>query len=193
MTNVITSQRFVLYQWGVLMGASLVAALFDWRTRRIPNAVTIPLLVVGLVQATWRGGLLGLGEAAAACVLLALPYVVLFLSSQGGAGDAKLMGAIGAWLGLKQGVIVLLCVALAGIVLAIATAMAQRRLKAVLSNMLVHVYSIIIIPTTWLRCLGSMQDASVETTANQVRRLKVPYGVAIFAGVCSAGAIVLIW
>jgi prepilin signal peptidase PulO-like enzyme (type II secretory pathway) len=87
-----------LFQWGVVFGTSLAAAIFDLRSKRIPNALTIPLLVAGLVWATWIGGLSGLGNAAAACFLLALPYVFLFLFAKGGAGDAKLMGAIGAWL-----------------------------------------------------------------------------------------------
>ena len=106
----------VLLQWGVVIGASLVAAAFDLQTRRIPNALTMPLLLAGLIRAIWLGRLLGLADAAAACFLLAMPFVLLFVFAGGGAGDAKLMGAIGAWLGLAQGMRVLLCVAAAGII-----------------------------------------------------------------------------
>lgn len=193
MSIIITTQNLQPYQWGALVGASLVAGLFDWRTRRIPNAITAPLLVAGLVWATWMGGLPGLADAVMACVLLALPYLVVFVFSDGGAGDAKLMGAIGAWLGLKQGIVVLFCVAVAGIVLAVATAIAQRRLRDVLSSILVAVYGLIMMIRTGHRGYSCMPDTAGQKPADKAARLKVPYGVAIFAGVCTGGAVVLLW
>jgi len=94
--------------------------LRHWKEKRIPNALTLPLFIVGLLWSAWFGGLSSLAEAAGVSALMALPYIVLFLFFGGGAGDAKLMGAIGAWLGLKQGLMVLACVAIAGGVLKIA-------------------------------------------------------------------------
>jgi len=67
----ITVESMNVFQWGVVIGASLVAALGDLRDRRIPNALTFPLLVVGLIWATWFGGLSGLAGAVGACLLLA--------------------------------------------------------------------------------------------------------------------------
>lgn len=193
MSIAITTHTLAPYQWGALVGASLMAAVFDWRRGRIPNAITAPLLVAGLVWAAWMGGLPGLADAVAACVLLALPYVLVFVLSDGGAGDAKLMGAIGAWLGLEQAVIVLFCVATAGIVLAVATAMAQRRLRDVLNSILVAVYGFIMMIRTGRRGYSCMPDTAGGKPADKARRLKVPYGVAIFAGVCTGGAVVLLW
>jgi Flp pilus assembly protein protease CpaA len=76
-------------QWGVVIGASTAAAVWDLRQRRIPNILTGPLFIGGLVWAIWVGGLPGLGEALVACIILAAPYVWLFLVAGGGAGDAK--------------------------------------------------------------------------------------------------------
>lgn len=181
----ITNERLAVFQWGIVFGASLVAAGCDLRTRRIPNVLTFPLLVIGLIWAIWHGGLLSLAEAAGACILLALPYVFLFVFAHGGAGDAKLMGAIGAWLGLTQGVIVLCCVATAGIVLAIAKAIAQRQAKIVLTSVFVSVY------TFMLSLTGTMRFTSNLADSGQSDGLDVPYGVAIFAGVSAGG--VIIW
>ena len=178
-----------LFQWGVVIGASLVAAIYDLRTRRIPNALTVPLLAAGLVWAAWRGGLSGLAEAVGACFLLALPYVLLFLYAKGGAGDAKLMGAIGAWLGLAQGITVLLCVVTAGCVLAIATALAKKRLKSVLTSIFLSFYRFMLL----LSGYRTMQHTADRDDVDQRYDLTIPYGVAIFAGVCVAGGIVLIW
>ncbi|MFH1719048.1 MAG: A24 family peptidase [Planctomycetota bacterium] len=180
-----------VFQWGVVIGASLVAALGDVRERRIPNALTFPLLIVGLIWAGWFGGLAGFGEAVGACLLLGVPYVLLFIFAGGGAGDAKLMGAIGAWLGFKQSVVVLLCVAVVGGVLAIARAAANRRLKQVLTNVLISFY-------TFLACVAGgrrlkVADERTDNDAGQSGGIEMPYGVAICAGVCAAAAVIWVW
>ncbi len=178
----------VLFQWGVVIGASLVAAALDVRTRRIPNALCGPLLVAGLIWSAWSGGVEGLGKAAAACILLMMPFVLMFLFAGGGAGDAKLMAAIGAWLELEQGIIVLGCVCVAGGVLAIATAIAKRRLKVVLANIVLSIYNFMFAVLT-ARSIGA---AANEARPEQTEKLTIPYGVAIFAGVCAGAVVVLI-
>jgi len=187
----ITDGNMNLFQWGVVIGASLVAALGDVRERRIPNALTFPLLIVGLIWAGWFGGLSGVGEAAGACLLLGVPYVLLFVFAGGGAGDAKLMGAIGAWLGFKQGVVVLLCVAVIGGVLAIAKAAAKRRLKFVLMSVLISCYTFVVCVAGGRRL--KVAGERTDNDAGQSGGLEMPYGVAIFTGVCVAAAIVWMW
>ena len=184
-----TDETMTVIQWGVVIGASLVAAGCDVRQRRIPNALTMPLLAFGLVWVTWLGGLAGLAEAAGTCGLLALPYVLLFIFVGGGAGDAKLMGAIGAWLGLRYGLTVLVCVMIAGGGLAIAKAISQKRLKFVLTGLFVSVYAIIL----FLMGQKTMRSASYGTDIERNGNLDLPYGVAIFAGVSAAAVIVGIW
>jgi len=114
-------------QWGVVIGASLVAALTDVHRRQIPNLLTFPLLACGLLTSFALRGPIGLADGLAACVILALPYVYLFVFANGGAGDAKLMAALGAWLGVFNGLVVLASVALAGVVLAIGWTLIHRR------------------------------------------------------------------
>ena len=183
------NQTIAVLQWGVVIGASLAAAIFDLRTRRIPNALIVPLLIAGLVQAVWVGSLSGFADAVAACFLLALPFVFLFIFAGGGAGDAKLMGAIGTWMGLKQGITVLACVCLAGGILAIATAVAKRRLKVVMVNILLSIYNFVVA------ILGKRGISSAAELARpaQTDKLIIPYGVAIFAGVCAAAGFTLLW
>lgn len=185
----IAVENMTVFQWGVVIGASLVAACSDLRERRIPNALTFPLLAVGLIWAVCTGGLSGLAEAVAACVLLALPYVLMFIFAGGGAGDAKLMGAIGAWLGLRQGVVVFVCVAMAGVVLAIAKAISQKQLRAVLTSILVSIYTFMLL------VIGRRTPRPVTERPDKNRsgKLDIPYGVAIFAGVCVTAAIVWLW
>jgi Flp pilus assembly protein protease CpaA len=182
----ITDGKSAVIQWGVVIAASLIAAGCDIRTRRITNSLTFPLLVTGLIWAVWVGGLASLAEAAGACILLALPYILLFIFAQGGAGDAKLMAAIGAWLGLKQGVIVLCCVAGAGIVLGVIKAIIQKQAKTVLTSVFVSMYTFVLS----LAGCKTMQFTDNLNEADQSNGLDIPYGVAIFAGVCAGGAII---
>jgi prepilin peptidase CpaA len=176
------------YQWGVVIGVSLIAAFFDLRTRRIPNKLTFPIFFLGLTWSAANGGIVGFGNSIAASALLALPFVILFLAADGGAGDAKLMAAIGAWLGLKQGILALVCVAVAGIVLALARAMAAKRLQTVLKTIYESLKGIVIC----VFCFRTKPYLFIENTTENLQVLTIPYGAAILAGVSIAGGIILL-
>ena len=186
-------QGEALLQWGVVVGASLAAVVSDVRTRSIPNALTIPLLVAGLVWTTWQGGIHALVDAVGGTLLLGFPFVILFLFFGGGAGDAKLMGAIGAWLGWKQGIVALFCVAAVGVVLAIAKAIMTKRLKFVLANVFVSVYTFLVFMLSGRRKQYAENEPASLQNPQQSDELTVPYGVAIFAGVCLAAGYVFLW
>lgn len=110
---------FAPIQWVVVIAACAVAAVTDLQSRRIPNWLSVPLFVSGLAAAiAFRGGW-GALDALLASALLMAPYIVLFLFAGGGAGDAKLMAGVGAWLGVLNGMAALLAVAVTGVILAI--------------------------------------------------------------------------
>ena len=184
-------------QWGIVLGASLLAAILDIRTRRIPNALTLPLLGVGLMYALGTAGVAGLGDALGACLLLALPYIVLFVLAGGGAGDAKMMGAIGAWLGLQAGLVVLVAVAVTGAVFGLLRILAHRQRRSVLGGL----YATLYVLLTGL-CSGRAGWALLKTQVAQEEkneptngrtRLTIPYGPAIFIGVCIGALVVHLW
>jgi len=136
----------------------------------------------------WHGGAYGFVEALAAAVLMALPFVLLFILAGGGAGDAKLAGAIGAWLSIREAVIALACIGIAGGILGIIVAIYKRRLKIVFAKMALPVWE-------WLVAIlyhVGYKQAIESTRAIDGEKLTVPYGVAIFVGVCVAGGIVLL-
>lgn len=181
----------VLFRWGVVVVASVVAAGLDLRTRRIPNALTFPLALSGMVFAIWHNGVAGLADAVAAGFVLALPYVLLFIFAGGGAGDAKLMGAIGFWLGLERGVVVLFAVSLAAIVLGVATALLKKRLRATLTGIFVKIYTFVIFLFSGrLKELVKPRPPTAEDS--QSGQLTMPYALAILMGVCAAAAYCLL-
>jgi len=151
---------------------------------------------VGLIDAVWIGGLPGLADAVGACALLALPYILLFLFGKGGAGDAKLMGAIGTWVGLADGVAVLVCVSVTGGILAVAKIVAQRPSGVVWINAIVRLYVLMRTLVSYL--IYHKEDRKEQDVAGQIAAaqwltgLSIPYGVAIFVGVCIAGGYALL-
>lgn len=175
-------------QWCIVGGASLLAACTDLAWRRIPNWLTFPLLVGGIGFAAYQAGVSGVADSLAACVLLAFPYILLFLFAQGGAGDAKMMGAIGAWLGLMNGLIALACIAIAGIVLAVSLAIMRKRTREVTMNVAGMTQGLFLASLTRTRLLGSLGPG---TSAEPM--LTMPYGLAIFIGTGIAAIGVLIW
>jgi prepilin peptidase CpaA len=169
-------------QWGTALGASLVAAFLDLRTRRIPNLLTGPLLVSGWISSAWITGWTGLLDSMAATVLLATPFVLLFAFAGGGAGDAKLMGALGAWLGVVNGLAALLAVCLCGMVIAVVFAASKGRLGTVVWNLSGTVFGL-LGPTAGL---ASVREAG-RLAPRPHEGLKMPYGLAILAGTALAG------
>lgn len=178
-----------LLQWGAVIGASLAGAISDLATRRIPNRLTGPFLLAGLVSAGFIGGVAGLADAFAGCALLAFPYVLLFLHARGGAGDAKLMGALGAWLGLANGAIVLVLVVIAGALSGLGFAMAKKELGAVLGRLRRMAHGV-----AWQIAVHRRVNSADSILAReQDQMLMMPYGVAILGGVCAASLGVLLW
>lgn len=96
------------------MVMSAVAATTDANSRLIPNWITYTGILWGLGingYQTWFGnesvgqmlGAIGLSDSLAGFAGLFFGLLVIFSFSGGGAGDVKLAGAIGSFLGLKVG------------------------------------------------------------------------------------------
>jgi leader peptidase (prepilin peptidase) / N-methyltransferase len=108
-----------------LLGWTLLAlGWIDWKTLRLPDALTLPLVALGLAAA-WTdsqdallsgaiGALVGYG----ALVAVNLGYRRLRGRDGLGRGDAKLLAAGGAWLGWQALPWIVLLAALLGLLLA---------------------------------------------------------------------------
>jgi prepilin peptidase CpaA len=84
------------------------AAVWDLRSRRIPNKLTVPVFVLGLAYQAAFAGWSGLGDAAAAFGVGFGTLFVLWLVGGGGGGDVKMMGALSVWLGFHLTLLVMI-------------------------------------------------------------------------------------
>jgi len=148
------------------------AGWLDWRTRRIPNWLTVPALVLGLLVNTLALGWLGTKaalEGAGLGLAVLLPFVLL----RGlGAGDWKLIGALGAWLGPRQlGVVLLGTIFIAG-AMAIIQMIRHGRVKETLHHMAI-VCGILITFGVW----GQRHNLTLDNP----ELMRLPFGVAAAA------------
>jgi prepilin peptidase CpaA len=156
---------------GVWMLATLVAIPaggMDWRTRRIPNWLTVPALLVGVVANSVAGGWAGaksslLGAGLGLAVLL--PFVLV---RSLGAGDWKLVGALGAFLGFERLIVVLFAAILVAGVMAVILVVWKRRVRQTIGN-LWHL----------LAAFLTFHLPASELSLDNPQALKVPFGVAV--------------
>ena len=116
--------------WKVALELLVVtAALLDIKTRRIPNWLTLPGLVVGIAlhQTGIRDSLTGAG-------LAFLVYFALFAIRAMGGGDVKLMSAVGAFVGWKAWLWIFAVTAMTGGAFVIVSRLIRGDLGRVLGN-----------------------------------------------------------
>ncbi len=154
--------------WLLAVFLALWAGVLDWRYRRIPNWLTLPGLVAGIavntVASGWAGAkasLLGAGLG----LLLLLPFVVIKAL---GAGDWKLIGAIGACLGSTRLIAVLIGSVLVAGVMAFALMLYKGRARQAMVN-IVHM----------LRAFLTMHLPGPEVSLDNPDAVKIPFGVAV--------------
>ncbi|MGE0384833.1 MAG: A24 family peptidase [Gammaproteobacteria bacterium] len=121
----------------LLAWALLALAAIDLDTQLLPDAITLPLLWLGLA-ANLAGLFTGIVEAVVGAMA---GYLVLWLVYHGfrlatgkegmGYGDFKLLAALGAWLGWRELPSIVLLSALAGSVVGIALILARRHGRSV--------------------------------------------------------------
>jgi prepilin peptidase CpaA len=147
---------------------SLVAAYTDLRWRRIPNWITLPGFLLGLAlnvsHSGWTGlkiSLLGAGLG----LLLLLPFVVL---RSLGAGDWKLAGAVGSFLGPSVLIDVLLASVFVAGLMAVVLVIYKGRVRETMRNLKHLVGS-----------LATFRMPGPQVSLDNPHSLKVPYGVAL--------------
>lgn len=152
----------------------VAAAAYDLRFRRIPNWLNIAGALVGIGLNAFLFAHSGAVAALLGLVLAVLLYVPLYLLRAMGAGDVKLMGAVGAIVGPQQWLLIFLCTAIAGGVFGILVSLKQGRLRQTLWN-------VTILGSELMRFRPPARHHAMLDVRNR-RSLRLPHGLAIAAG-----------
>ena len=157
------------WQFG-LVGILLVATVTDLQSRKIYNWLTFPAMLAGLVLNTVLGGLPGLEGSLLGFLAGTLVFVVGFFIGGMGAGDVKLMAAIGLWLGWPNTVAAVIYVTIVGAIVSLCAAAANGSLSKLFKN----VYWFMV----GLTVPGGKASAAIQESA----AAPIPYGVSIAIG-----------
>ena len=125
----------------LLILVSVTAAMIDFRTRKVPNWLSLSGAILSVLLNSFLFALDGIFSVDG--LLYALSglglafgiYFVLYLLRGMGAGDVKLMAAIGAAAGWRNWIGILVMTCAAGLIAGIVLVFAKRRGKETLHNM----------------------------------------------------------
>ena len=154
------------------VAVAITAAAIDVQQHRIPNRLTYPTMVAGVLLHTYFQGWRGI-KASLMGLLLAGGIVFLFYAVNAmGAGDLKLFAALGAMVGPSYGLKIVLTSAVAGGIMAIIYALYRGRLRATLVNV-----GCVLKFHAWAGV-----QAHPELNLDNPKAPRMPYGLAIATG-----------
>jgi prepilin peptidase CpaA len=138
-----------------------IAMINDLKYRKIPNVVTIPAIGLGFLLNFIFLGKQGLFLSLSGLLLAGGLFLIFYLIGGMGAGDVKLMGAVGSLLGIERVVFALILTSVVGGLMGIFTILRYylRRLNFKNSNI-----------------------NSFQIDSKKPLKLSMPYGVAIAFG-----------
>jgi prepilin peptidase CpaA len=163
-------------------GAALIigaaACVTDLHSRRIPNWLTFGAAAAAFAVHFAGAGQAGVQEAAAGWATGLFLFMPLFLLGGMGAGDVKLLAALGAWLGPGPAFWLAIYGSMAGGVLAVVVALRHNYLRTALSNLG------ILGKFWWLVGLRPMASLTLERGSGP----RLAYAVPLFLG-----TVITIW
>jgi prepilin peptidase CpaA len=174
------------FHYLVVLAAVAVAALTDILKFKVHNVVTLPLLLLGLAyhgfMGGWPGFVLSLVGAAVGFGLL----LVFYLMGGIGAGDVKLLTALGAWLQLPWLVLwVFLAASLAAGIYALGLIAFNHSYRETWLNFRIIWYRLLAIG----RALGGEDRMEDQAPLENPRARLIPFAAMIGLGVVT----VLTW
>lgn len=120
--------------WALLGWILLTLAVLDWRHFWLPDLLTLPLAFGGFTIGLWTTNVLmidriiGAAIGYGALLAIALGYRAFRGRDGLGLGDAKLLGALGAWFGWQVLPFILLFASLSGLIVMLLSGRAKDRL-----------------------------------------------------------------
>ena len=149
-----------------ILALSVIAAITDFFWGRIYNWLTLPAIFLGMIAAATLGGWWGIGNALLGIMTGFLLYGWMFWLGHMGAGDVKLLMALGAWGGFRFSFEVGIFGILVGGVIAFLTLLFLGRLKKFTRKLYIFIVTLFI------------KELSVEMPEID-KKLTMPYGVPI--------------
>jgi prepilin peptidase CpaA len=156
------------------------AAVLDIKTRRIPNWLSLSGIVVAVLLNTFLGELDGLWFSLKGLGVAFVIYFVLYLLHGMGAGDVKLMAAVGAASGPMYWFLILVLTSLIGAVAGLILIAVKGRFRKTFDNILLILIS--------LRHATAPYKGHPQLDVRSGEALRLPHAVMI-----ACGTLLAIW
>ena len=160
----------------VVLTAALVAAVTDVWKFKVYNALTLPLLAAGLL---YHGIRFEIADSLLGILFGFAALVPLYIIGGMGAGDVKLMAALGAWLGMPLTFYVFIASSLAAGVYAVVLMMVTGKVGETLLNLRVLWMRLASIG----RYLGADDQVEKEVHRTDRRRRIIPFAAMVLIGI----------
>jgi len=168
-----------MIQMAVTTAGVVVATIFDWRMRKIPNILTFSMIVLGFLANILQHGFPGFQHSfLGLCLGILLLYFPFQLGGVGG-GDVKLMGAIGSLLGPVLIFKIFLASAICGGILSLVYMIKRKAARKTFEAVKTKVFYFLMT--------GTVLPESGEVS--EKKQLSIPYSLAIGFGTF----LVLLW
>jgi len=167
--NLVNPDLFLLFD---ALAVAIAAAIMDVQQHRIPNWLTYPAIVGGVLLRSVFYGWHGMIAAVGGCLLAGGIVFVFYTLRAMGAGDLKLLAALGSMAGPTHTINILIATGVAGGVLALIYVVYRGRTRTTLTNM-----GALLKFHAW----AGLQ-AHPELNLDNPNTLRMPYGLAIAAG-----------
>lgn len=158
----------------ILICVVLTAAVYDARYRKIPNWLSLSGVILGLGLNVYLSGWNGLEAAALGFGFALLIYTPLYLIRGMGAGDVKLMAAIGAIAGPHDWLNIFIATALAGGIVSLLAVIVKKRAHQTLLNLITIVSE--------LAHLRRPAKADARLDVRNPGSLRMPHAISIAVG-----------
>ena len=154
------------------LSCATVGSVCDLRSRRVPNLLTGPAIIAGLGLHLLLGGPAAMGLSLLSGLIAGGLFLVFFLAGGMGAGDVKLMMAIGCLAGTVYLKEILIATVVVGGLMGVVVALFRGRLRETIANVFIL-----------LRHHGDNgMEAHGELNVRNPSTLRLPYAVPIAAG-----------
>lgn len=168
--------QYLIENWHIkaVSAILILAAWIDGRELKVPNWITFPMILSGLVYSTAVGGLGGFGAGLLGMAVGLLTLLPLYAVGGMGAGDVKLMAGIGAWLGWEITFAAFCVSTVVGAVMAVIMVLSKKKMAH-------HYENFLLILSEWM-VIKNPYELSKIAAERKPRMMLLPYGIPICIG-----------